>query len=86
MTEYAFDPELEKILPLLPTLTFSDVEKIREMREARGDLFGAARDRDDVTKEYRTGPGRRGDADVPIRIYRPTAVAEGSTRSLVAGS
>ncbi len=76
MTEYAFDPELEKILPLLPTLTFSDVEKLREMREAPGDL-GTAQDRNDVTKEDRTVPGRQGDPDVPIRIYRPTAVAEG---------
>ena len=77
MTEYALDPELEKILPLLPTLDFSDVEKIRAMRGARGDLVGAAQDRDDVTKQDRTVPGRQGDPDVPIRIYRPKAEAEG---------
>ncbi len=76
MTEYAFDPELEKILPLLPTLTFCDVEKLRELRESPGDL-GTAQDRNDVTKEDRTVPGRQGDPDVPIRIYCPKGEAEG---------
>ncbi len=77
MTKYAFDPELEEILPLLPSVTnLSDVEKIREMRDAGG-LFVTAEDRDDVTVDDRTVPGRRGDPDVPIRIYRPVAPAEG---------
>ncbi len=77
MAKYAFDPEFEKILPLLPTVTdFSDVEKVRAMREANGDLFARPQDRVDVIMEDRTIPGRTGDPDVPIRIYRSKAEAE----------
>lgn len=77
MTKYNFDPELEKILPLLPSLLGLDnLENILKIRES-SDLFGAAEARDDVTQEDRTVPGRAGDPDVPIRIYRPRANAEG---------
>ncbi len=78
MADYAFDPELEKILPHLPTWSdFSDVEKVRKIRKANGELFVTAPDRDDVSKEDRTVPGPQGNPDLPIRIYRPTADANG---------
>ena len=77
MTQRNYDPELEQILSLLPTVTdFSSVETIQTMREARAELFGSPPpDRDDVSKQDLEVPGPEGAPDVPIRIYRPTADA-----------
>ncbi len=77
MSERKYDKELEPILPLLPTVTdFSNPDALAEMREARGGPFaGEVPDRDDVVTDDRQVPGRSGDPDVPIRIYRPRAEA-----------
>jgi len=78
MSRYAIDPDFEALLPLLPThMDFSTLEGVRAFR-AEGALLGPAPpDRDDVVKEDRLVPGRPGDPDVPVRIYRPKAEAKG---------
>jgi acetyl esterase len=74
MKKHAFDPELEALIPLLPTISeMSTVEKIAEMRAGASALTIPAPDRDDVSKEDRRIPGPKGAPDVPIRIYRPTS-------------
>ncbi len=71
MTEHAYDPDFNELLPLLPTVTdLSTRESIQEMRESRENLFGEPEDRDDVLKEDRCVPGPAGAPEVPIRIYR----------------
>jgi acetyl esterase/lipase len=79
MSRHAIDPDFANLLPLLPTrMDFSTLEAVQAIR---GDstLFGPAPpDRDDVAKEDRTVPGRAGDPDVPVRIYRPKAEAPGA--------
>ena len=73
MTQRDYDPAFEAVIPMLPVHSdFSTLAKVREMREARGDLFTRApAPREDVTKLDRTVPGREGDPEVPIRIYQP---------------
>lgn len=72
MSRHAIDPDFESLLPLLPTtMDLSTLEAVQSVRVERS-LFGPVPpDRDDVTKEDRTVPGRAGDPDVPIRVYRP---------------
>jgi acetyl esterase/lipase len=71
MSDYKFDPEFAPLLPELPTtMDYSSLEIIEEMRANRAALFDQPADRDDVTKEDRNVPGREGDPDVPVRIYR----------------
>ena len=79
MSARRYDPELEAILPLLPTVTdFSDPDALAEMRSARQTPFaGEVPARDDVRTEDRTVPGHPGDPDVPIRIYRRRDATEG---------
>ena len=78
MSDYDFDPDLRPMLAVLPTeMDLSTVEAIREARANRELLSaGVPPDREDVTKEDRTVPGREGDPEVPIRIYRPTAASD----------
>lgn len=84
MTRYAIDPELEPLLPLLPTaLDLSTVEKIREVRAQRESMFPVGESRDDVLSEDRTVPGPAGAPDVPIRIYRPKAPATAARPGLL---
>ena len=79
MPKRAYDPELEAVLPLLPTVTdFSDPEAIPALREARMELFGAPREREDVAREDRRVPGPPGAPDVPVRVYRPREAAPGA--------
>ncbi len=76
MTKRAYDPELEAILPLLPTVVdFSTLEKVREMRTGRMAMFPVPPDRRDVEKEDRRVPGPAGAAQLPVRLYRPKAAA-----------
>jgi acetyl esterase/lipase len=76
MRKYAFDPDFEKLLPLLPAIQDLDsLEAIQAIREQRMDMFGEVVDRDDVVKQDRTVPGPDGAPEVPIRIYRPKADA-----------
>jgi len=79
MTERAYDPDFDELLPLLPTITdLSTRESIQEMRESRENLFGAPEERDDVLKEDRSVPGPEGAPQVPIRIYRTKQGTSGS--------
>ena len=75
-----YDPEFRDLIPQLPAVSdFSSVEKVQEMRRARISLGGAPPpDRDDVEKSDRTVPGREGDPEVPIRVYRPAAASVGA--------
>ncbi len=67
---YAFDPELAEVVPLLPTLDGSDPAAARAaLSEMIAQL--PAPDATGVQHEDRVIPGRPGDPDVPIRIYRP---------------
>jgi acetyl esterase/lipase len=71
MTDYAFDPDFQELLPLLPDISdLSTAESIQEMRKSREDLFGSPADRDDAIKKDRLIAGPAGAPDVPIRIYR----------------
>ena len=72
------DPELAAALQALPagTLDWQDLPATRASRLAV--LLQATADIPDlpqVTKEDRLIPGRAGDPDVPVRIYRPTAAS-----------
>jgi acetyl esterase/lipase len=78
MTKRAYDPEFEPLLPLLPTLSdLSSLAVIQQARTGRFADFPVPPDRDDVTKEDRRVPGPAGAPDVPVRIYRPRAAAQG---------
>ena len=72
MTERAFDPELLDVVAVLPTLV--EWASAEEMPETRANMAGwsePAEPRSDVVREDRLIPGREGDPDVAIRIYRP---------------
>lgn len=74
MTERAYDPEFAEMLPLLPTAM--EWPAPEDMAATRAEMvrFGvAAEPRDDVLREDRMIPGRDGDPDVFVRIYRPAA-------------
>ena len=78
MSKYAFHPDLLPLLPLLPTVM--DLSSAEAVEALRGDSTLAPPpppDREDVAVQERTVPGRAGDPEVPIRIYRPKAEAEG---------
>ncbi len=78
MSERRYDPDFEPILPLLPTeMDFSSTEKVEEVRNSRALFVEPPPDREDVLKEDRDVPGRAGDPDVPIRIYRPKNTPDG---------
>jgi acetyl esterase/lipase len=74
---YAFDPEFEPFLSLLPTegVDLSDPAAIAASREGPGitALLGDGPERTDVTSEDRLVPGHEGDPDVAVRVYRPVA-------------
>ena len=84
MTERAYDPDFQDILPLLPTeMDLSSAEKVQATRDNRA-LFGEPPPpRDDVLAEDRQVPGPEGGPDVAVRIYRPTAAAEGLLPGIV---
>ena len=68
---YAIDPELAEILPLLPSEMSTDVG---EQRAMLGDIIGFLKldlDTTGVEVEDRHVPGRVGDPDVLVRVYRP---------------
>ncbi len=72
MSKYAFDPDFEKLLPLLPTeIDFSSREAVQAVREDRSMVAAPPPDRGDVEKQDREVPGRSGDPPVPVRVYRP---------------
>lgn len=70
------DPELLPALQAIPaggTLNWQDLPGTRASRLEvfRQSMVGVP-DLSNLTKEDRTIPGRAGDPDVPVRIYRPT--------------
>ncbi len=70
-TNYPIDPELVPILDVLPDdLDMSDPAALQAGRNAREIFFAQTPDRDDVVKEDHQVPGRAGDPDVTLRIYR----------------
>ncbi|GAA1209406.1 alpha/beta hydrolase [Pseudonocardia alaniniphila] len=67
---YAFDPELAAAISMLPVLDVNDLPAARARgAELRAEL--PAPDATGVQVEDRAVPGRDGDPDVTLRIYRP---------------
>ena len=84
MTERAFDPEFTKMLALLPTtIEWGTPEEMPAMREAASSFSIRVDQRDDVIREDREIPGRDGEPDIRVRIYRSTAEVEGLMPGLV---
>jgi acetyl esterase/lipase len=74
MSERAYDEDLKQVIPLLWTVQdLSSIEAIQTIRSDRVAFSEVPPDRDDVEKEDRLIPGRPGDPEVAIRIYRPKA-------------
>lgn len=72
MTERAFDPEFAEMLPLLPTsIDWPGPEEMDAWRAEGASWSVKAPARDDVVREDRHIPGRDGDPDVLVRLYRP---------------
>ncbi len=67
---YAFDPELAAVVPMLPDLDGADPAAMRASLAAMIAQLPAP-DPTGVRCEDRRIPGRPGDPEVPIRIYRP---------------
>ncbi|NNE73581.1 MAG: alpha/beta hydrolase [Acidimicrobiales bacterium] len=77
MADRAYDPELVDILPLLPTVSdFGPPEAFPATRDQMAAFFPPAEPRPDVAREERLVPGRDGDPDVRVRIYRPAETPE----------
>ncbi len=77
MSKYAFDPDFEPLLGILPSL--ADLETLEQVRYTRANGLTAppVPDREDVEKEDRRIPGPENAPEVPIRIYRPRRPADG---------
>jgi acetyl esterase/lipase len=74
MTERNYDPELAEIIGLLPaSVEWGPPESMPEARAAQAAWAPPVEQRVDVVREDRMVPGREGDPDVEIRIYRPAA-------------
>ncbi len=73
---YALDPELLPMADSLPAvMELGNPAVIAAMRSGPALSGTAAPDRSDVRKEDRLIPGRAGDPDIAVRIYRPTAAS-----------
>ncbi|MEZ5166183.1 MAG: alpha/beta hydrolase [Acidimicrobiales bacterium] len=84
MTDRAYDPELAEVVALMPTVVdWPDPSGMPAMREAGGLLVPDVAARPDVRREDRKIPGRPGDPDVAVRIYRPTAAVDGLLPAVV---
>jgi acetyl esterase/lipase len=75
MPEYAFDPDFHAVVPLLPGVQdeLADPAQVAAARERLDQLIPAVPQREDVVREDRGVPGREGDPEVPVRLYRPRA-------------
>ena len=72
MTERNYDPELAEIVGLLPSsIEWGPPESMPQARASQAVWSPAVEQRPDVVREDRVVPGREGDPDVEIRIYRP---------------
>jgi acetyl esterase/lipase len=87
MTKYAFDPEFEELIPLLPvtTMDFGDVEAIKAARDPALflELMGNRPDRDDVSYDDHMIPGAEGDPEVRVRVYTPKVESSEARPALV---
>ena len=78
MTERNYDPELAEIVGLLPSsIEWGPPESMPQARASQAVWSPAVEQRPDVVREDRVVPGREGDPDVEIRIYKAGAVALG---------
>jgi acetyl esterase len=68
---YAFDPELQPIVDILPENDFTDVEAARKGLDAIISSFAGDIDESGVSFEDRHVPGPRGAPDVLVRVYTP---------------
>ncbi len=74
---YALDPELLPMADSLPTvMELSNPAVIAAMRSGPAMTGAAIPDRGDVHKEDLLVPGRAGDPDVPLRVYRPAGTSD----------
>jgi acetyl esterase/lipase len=75
MSDYAYDPELADIVPLLPTvIDWSDIGQARaNMEQMILDAAPGDPPADQITFEDATIPGPAGAPEVFVRIYRPMA-------------
>jgi acetyl esterase/lipase len=67
---YAFDPEIAAAIPMLPSFTAGDLPTARAQLAAMVATMPAP-DLTGVSFEDRHVPGRGGDPDIMLRIYRP---------------
>jgi acetyl esterase len=67
---YAFDPQLAGAIPMLPVIDLRDIPALRAATTARRAQLPAP-DTTGVQIDDRPAPGRDGDPDVLLRIYRP---------------
>ncbi|MCV7029900.1 alpha/beta hydrolase [Mycobacterium sherrisii] len=70
MTTYAFDPEIGAVVPYLPGLPGGDPVAMRASLSEMIAQFPPP-DTTGLQIENRQIPGRPGDPEIPIRIYRP---------------
>ncbi|MEQ8843060.1 MAG: alpha/beta hydrolase [Acidimicrobiales bacterium] len=84
MTDRNFDPELAEIVELLPTtIDWGPAESMAEARASMASWGVRPEPRPDVTREDRMIPGRDGDPDVVVRVYRPVTSPAGPMPALV---
>ncbi len=78
MAEYAYDPELAPVVPLLPVETdWADIDEARAtLAEMIASVPAASGDDVQVECEDRTIPGAAGSPDVGVRIYTPSGAGK----------
>lgn len=76
---HRYDPELEQLVPLLPTLGLEDVTAARAAMEelVEAASTGLERDESGLEIEDRVVAGYAGSPDVGVRIFQPLPVASG---------
>ena len=77
MSNYAYDPELADIVPLLPTvIDWTDIAVARaNMEKMILDAAPGDPPPDAVSFDDQMIPGAAGDPDVRVRVYRPTSAS-----------
>jgi len=78
MTERRYDPDLAEIVGILPsTIEWGPPESMVEARASQASWSPPVEQRADVEREDKMIPGREGDPDVHVRIYRPADAPDG---------
>ena len=84
--KYAYDPQFLDLIAMLPT-DLADLSDPAAIRAARAgsllEMMGEIPDRDDVVRDDRMVPGLDDDPEVPVRVYTPTAGANGPRGGLL---